>query len=159
MFGARCRRRRAVDQVRELIATFAQNLLVFRELFLRVLWPRLNEETANETEHFSDLEPCASPRWLVEARFDESHKLLRAFRVMAAGDDRAHSIADVLVDELLDMGAGAYAENKVTSFLQVEEPPEFAAAFDSLTQNHTTDATKINFRTKNVADEAVSGRA
>lgn len=44
-----------------------------------MLWPRLNDETVNETDNFSDLDPYTSPRWLVNFELDGTRKMLCEF--------------------------------------------------------------------------------
>ncbi|KAI6229485.1 Rab3 GTPase-activating protein catalytic subunit [Aphelenchoides besseyi] len=100
-----------------------------RQVQLSVLWPRLNDETVNENEHFSDLDPYTSPRWLVDVKFDTSRKML-------------HSI----MDELIDLHEAPYSNKPVTDYIPaIKTEPQIANALSELTHGHTSEVADINF--------------
>ncbi|KAI6170653.1 Rab3 GTPase-activating protein catalytic subunit [Aphelenchoides bicaudatus] len=108
---------------------FGDTKSAVKKICLSVMWPRLNDETVNETDNFSDLDPYTSPRWLVEMKLDGSRKML--FSTM---------------DELLDTKEMPASESRLTQFASIQQKePELASALSMITRSHATDTTDIGF--------------
>jgi hypothetical protein len=84
----------------------------------------------NETDNFSDLDPYASPRWLVEVKFDGSRKMLYS-----------------TMDELIDLRETSDSEYKVTHYAHTHrsDGSDMASALSMITQSNATDTTSISF--------------
>lgn len=125
---------------------------ICRKVCLFVLWPRLNDETVNETDNFSDLDPYTSPRWLVDIELDGTRKMLCESRVFFAFYLRIFT--DSSMDELLDTKEMPASENKVNHYVQINpQESKMAHALSGITQSHTAETKDIGFISAQGANE------
>ncbi|CAD5226992.1 unnamed protein product [Bursaphelenchus xylophilus] len=95
---------------------------IINELKLSTIWPKLNDQTINETETFSDLDPLLAPRWILGVKFNHECKQLYNS-----------------LNELLDVREASTGDIKVSDFVEYknEDSKPMGNALSALTQDHT----------------------